>query len=195
LGPALAQAVRDRTGIPLRGNGTMSEQQTGVGGQGHRLGVFSVTARHKATCTRFIIEVGAHTSPADMALWGRPAFVSDASAAIADTLATWFGLKPAPQPPPPADDWPNLPPGSTVPDPRKDNPKGKFWMPKQFAVYMAGLPLEVTGWVISEAFGWVNEHGETLVVQFTERQRYELHRDGSLTLGLVGRESLERIRP
>lgn len=100
LGPAIATAIRDRTGIPLRGSGVMSERQTGVGAQGHRLGVFGGTARHKATCTRMIVEVGSHSSPADMALWRRPEFISNAASSIADQVATFYGLQPQPMPAP-----------------------------------------------------------------------------------------------
>jgi hypothetical protein len=137
LGPAIAKAIRDRTGIPLRNNGVMSERQTGVGSQGHRLGVFGATARHKATCTRMIVEVGSHSSPADMALWRHPAFLSNAASAIADTLATYYGLKPAPTPSP-------TPPNDVIIDgvPIVLGFRG-FW--EELARYEPTLPYRVLG--------------------------------------------------
>ena len=45
----------------------------------------------------------------------------------------------------------------------------------QYADFMS------SGYVVSEAFAWDNRDGETLIVQYTERRRYELHRDGSDT--------------
>lgn len=99
LGPAIAKAVSAATGLPVRGSGVMSEKQTGVGAGGDRLGVFGATARYKATCTRLIVEYGSHTSPADMALWKQPAFLSQAADATADALAAFYGLAVPPKEP------------------------------------------------------------------------------------------------
>jgi hypothetical protein len=91
---------------------------------------------------------------------------------------------------PPPTDWPTVPPA--VPDPhRTSNPFGRdFWVPKQFAVLMASTPFQLTGFVMEGAREWVNPEGETLIIQHTERQRYELHQDGSVTLGRLGAEAL-----
>src|SRR5690606_14662310 len=73
------------------------------------LGVFGGTAHLKATCTRMIVEYGAHTSPADMALWEAPGFIERAAGATADAIAQFLGVKPGPkdpqgpQPQPPSD--------------------------------------------------------------------------------------------
>jgi hypothetical protein len=99
-----------------------------------------------------------------------------------------------PDPQPPSDDWPKVPPA--VPDPhRATNPYGNtFWVPKQFAVPMASESFLTHGYVCSEAFAWTNPDGEVLVVQATERTRWELHRDGSVTRGLVGLEWLRTVK-
>jgi hypothetical protein len=52
-------------GLGVRGGGAMSERNTGVGGQGFRLGIFRVTEPLKATSTRLIIEYGAHDIDSD----------------------------------------------------------------------------------------------------------------------------------
>ena len=105
LGPSIVNAVSDATGLPVRGNGLMSEKKTGVGIGGDRLGIFRVTEPLKASVTRLIVEYGAHTNAADMALWNAPGFVERAAGATADAIAAFLGVAvPQPDPPPPADD-------------------------------------------------------------------------------------------
>jgi N-acetylmuramoyl-L-alanine amidase len=82
----LAQRISWATGLPLRGDGTMSEQQTGVGQGGSRLGVFAATAPLKANLTRFLLEVGAHTQPADQAILDKPETPGRVAKAVADGL-------------------------------------------------------------------------------------------------------------
>lgn len=89
LGPDLARRVSRVTGLPIWGNGTMSERKTAVGSQGFRLGIFRATAAIKATCTRLILECGAHTQPADLAILQTPGMLDVASATIGDALVEW----------------------------------------------------------------------------------------------------------
>ena len=69
--PLWAQYVTTYTGMPRYGGapptypGGMSEQRTGVGIDGYRLGIFRATVDLKTTTTRMLIEHGSHTSPAD----------------------------------------------------------------------------------------------------------------------------------
>jgi hypothetical protein len=86
LAADLAQRISWATGLPLRGDGTMSEQQTGVGQGGSRLGVFAATAPLKADLTRLLLEVGAHTQPADQAILDAPGTTEKVAKAVADGL-------------------------------------------------------------------------------------------------------------
>lgn len=146
LGPDIVRRLRDATGLPLRGNGVMSEKKTGVGAGGDRLGVFGATEPVRATTTRLIVEYGSHSSPADLAIWAQPGFLQRASDATADAFAAflnWQHVTPAPQPEPaPIIDPATLP---AVLDPWRDyaggNPYGKdFWIPQPFV-------------------DWINAHG------------------------------------
>lgn len=92
LGPDVARAIAAATGLPLRGDGTMSEQATGVGLSGHRLGIFGQTAAIKARCTRLIIEYGSHDSPADLAIIGATGFYNTAGRATAQAFAEFLAL-------------------------------------------------------------------------------------------------------
>lgn len=103
LGPALATAISQTSaGIPVRGNGVMSERQTAVGASGHRLAAFAATAGARATMTRCLIEHGAHTQPADLAILERPEARQAMADAAARVCASFYGLAPAvPGPPAP----------------------------------------------------------------------------------------------
>lgn len=92
LGPAIAQAVSKATGLPIRGNGTMSERETGVGAGGDRLGVFRATAGLRASTTRMIIEFGSHTQSADLAIINAPGFYQKAAGAVAGAFADYLGV-------------------------------------------------------------------------------------------------------
>ena len=86
---------------------------------------------------------------------------------------------------PPPSDWPKVP--VTERDPwRESNPWSKDkWIPR---VFVAGINAEgfmSSGYVLTEAFA-----EDDKVVQYFERARWELHRDGSITKGLVGLEAL-----
>lgn len=102
LGPALATAISAASGgIPVRASGpVMSEQRTAVGASGHRLAAFAATAGARATMTRCLIEHGAHTQPADLAILERPEARQAMADAAARVCAAFYGLVP-PVPAPP----------------------------------------------------------------------------------------------
>lgn len=93
LGPRAARAIAAATGLPLRGDGVMSERETGVGLGGHRLGIFGQTVAIKATCTRLIIEYGSHDAPADLSIIDAPGFYTRAGRATARAVAEFLGVK------------------------------------------------------------------------------------------------------
>lgn len=94
LGPDMALRVRDATGIPLRGNGTMSEKNTGVGkgGKGSRLGAFAASVLVKATCTRMLFEYGALTNPKDKAIIDSLGFYGKAARGTVDAIAAFYDV-------------------------------------------------------------------------------------------------------
>lgn len=92
LGPAAARAIAAATGLPVRGDGVLSERATGVGLTGYRLGIFGQTVPIKATCTRLIIEYGSHDSAADLALINAPGFYNKAGRATAQAFAEFLGV-------------------------------------------------------------------------------------------------------
>lgn len=98
----------------------------------------------------------------------------------------WQPLRGGNQPQPPAGEWPKVP--VTERDPwRADNPYGKSrWIPRVFVEDIRKHDWHLTGFCVSEAFG----HNDQ-VVQYFERARLELNRDGSVTRGLVGIEAME----
>lgn len=115
LGPDVAKRIAAATGLGIGGrqNGTMSEKQTRVGGQGFRLGIFNKTAPIAANTTRLIIEYGAHDKEPDLSIVKAPGFYDKAGKATAEAFAAFLGLPTqpgagsvveAPAPPAPADD-------------------------------------------------------------------------------------------
>lgn len=95
LGPLVTRRIAAATGLPVRGDGTMSERDTAVGRSGFRLGVFGQTAAIKATATRLIIEYGSHDSPADLAPIDAPGFYARAGRATAAAFASFLGPPPS----------------------------------------------------------------------------------------------------
>lgn len=89
LGPLLAEAIGRATGLPGGHHGILDEQQTAVGLEGYRLGVFKATEPIKEHCTRLILEVGAHTSPEDMAIIKSLGFYSRAASAAGEAIVAW----------------------------------------------------------------------------------------------------------
>ncbi len=184
LGPALARRLAADSGIPLRGNGLMSERQTGVGIDGYRLRMFADTARFKATQTRLLIEYGAHTSPADLARLRTPGVMAALAEGTAAELAAFFGLGgaiPAPVEPEPA--GPKL--GPTVRDPWGSPHGGDLWVPIPFRDEIERGDWMTAGYLVRPA-----EVEDGKLVQYTERARLELWPDGRVTRGLLGLEVL-----
>ncbi len=100
LGPELAGAIATMTGLPVRSAGgmpapVMSERATGVGAGGSRLGVFAATAHKAATMTRLLVEHGAHSQPADLAILERPDTAEKIGRAAAAVVARFYGLSAA----------------------------------------------------------------------------------------------------
>lgn len=111
LGPDAARRIGAATGLVLGagGDGVMSEQQTGVGGQGFRLGIFRTTAPLAASTTRLIIEYGAHDKEPDLSIAKSPGFAEKCGQATAGAFAAflgWQAASPAPAPAPTVADSP-----------------------------------------------------------------------------------------
>lgn len=109
----LAQVIArhvEKTGMPKRTGwvvepGVMSERQSGVGGQGYRLGEFVGTLGFRDRVPRLILEAGAITNPQDAKLLWNEAWQNKYVEAIVDGLEATFGKfkgggKPAPTPEP-----------------------------------------------------------------------------------------------
>lgn len=93
-----------KTGMPIRGDGTMSETRSGVGYQGWRLGELEGTVSIRTTTPRLILEAGNSLSPKEYELIWSPAWQDKYAKAIVDGLEEVFGkfggktTKPAPKP-------------------------------------------------------------------------------------------------
>lgn len=96
----IASHLRAYTGIPLRGDGTMSERSTNVGLQGYRLGVFAGSEPAKNWMSRTIVEYGTLTNPHDRTIIDGPNFNRMAAEATVEALVEFFGLDTNPDPPP-----------------------------------------------------------------------------------------------
>lgn len=90
--PLMVEAIAQATGLPIRGNGVMSEKNTGVGGKGHRLGVFLRSAPVAATTTRLLIEHGAHDAPDDLAIIQSPGFPERVAKAGVAAVYEFYGM-------------------------------------------------------------------------------------------------------
>ncbi len=96
LGPWLARAIAQATGVPVWGDGVLSEQRTAVGLGGSRLAVFAATASIRASCTRLLIETGHLTNAEDLVLMRARDWPDRAAGAIAETLAGWINRQTIP---------------------------------------------------------------------------------------------------
>lgn len=183
VGRDAAQRIAQAVGIPLRGDGTMSERNTGVGAQGYRLGIFLVTAAINDHCTRMIIEYGSHDNQADLnAIMGNLPAVGQATAAAFGVEATRLGFTVG-------GDTAELGGGPEVIEfPETGHKLGHGFL--RFWEKYGGL--RIFGYPITEEF---EENG--LTVQYFERARFEWHPDNNdsdnwnVQLGLLGREVLE----
>lgn len=189
----LVRRMRDATGIPIKTTnvvqpGVMAEYQTGVGGQGFRLGVFAYTTEAKATMTRCIFEYGAHTNPQDFAIQRQPWFTGRAARATVEAIAAFFGVAVSDK----------EPQGTPAPDPNVLHfPETGFSISGGFKAYW-----EQFGGLAVFGFPITSEYEENGVrVQWFERARFEWH-PGSwperydVLCGLLGVELLaarERI--
>ena len=95
LGPLCASEIHEATGLAMGagGDGVMSEKQTGVGGQGSRLGIFRTTAVLSDVTVRLIIEYGAHDKQPDLAISQRPGFYDKCGLATATAFADFLGVE------------------------------------------------------------------------------------------------------
>lgn len=96
---------------------------------------------------------------------------------------------------PPADDWPKVP--TTERDPwRQSNPYRKdLWVPGVFVDKIMGDGFMNSGYALAPAFAEAGDDGALRVVMYFERCRWELSQDGTITKGLVGRESFNARYP
>lgn len=90
-GPRMAEILCASIGVPVWGGGYMSERNTGVGGQGHRLGVFGATATPHLInrACRFITEACTFTNPEDRAIMNTPASARGRRVASSRCTPTW----------------------------------------------------------------------------------------------------------
>lgn len=118
LGLAIAKRISERTGLPLRNArepGLMDERQTGVGGQGYRLGMYAWTSPQQSRMVRLVVEHGSHTQAADRAIIFQDDFSDKCAEAIGQAMQDVFGAVEEPPPsPPPA---PTQPPKHPIPGP------------------------------------------------------------------------------
>jgi hypothetical protein len=91
LGRKICQAVSSASGIPIYGNGLMSEKSTGVGISGYRLGIFLRTAPVASKTTRLIVEHGAHSNPQDLAILKTSGMLDKIGEAGAKAIIEYFG--------------------------------------------------------------------------------------------------------
>lgn len=86
----MARLIGQRNGIPLRwGTGSMSERQTGVGGDGWRLGYFGALSDpyfQQNACV-FISEGATYTHPTERAIMDRPSFAPNQAYGLLEAVA------------------------------------------------------------------------------------------------------------
>lgn len=185
VGQDAARRIAGAVGIGLRGDGTMSERNTGIGAQGHRLGVFLVTAAIKATTTRMIIEYGSHDNQDDLtAIMGNLPAVGAATADAFTEEAKRLGFQVGSEPVPPAADEPAC---LVFDETGKKLCHGfRAYWEKWGGLRIFGFPL--TDEYIDPETG--------LTVQYFERARFEWHpgsdpENFDVVLGRIGDELLK----
>lgn len=130
-GPGMARIITQALGVPLRyGTGLMSERDTGVGGQGYRLGYFGALsdAYFQQNAAVFISEAATYTNPTDLWIMNQPDFAGKEARALFEAIAylgrergAWTfpykigGASPTPPPAPTPD--PKPAPGYQKPSP------------------------------------------------------------------------------
>ena len=184
LGPDMAKRVRDLTGLPLwGGTGTMSERNTGVGGQGFRLGAFGASAAARATMTRLLFEYGTLTNPQDKAIIDGQGFNVNAARATVSALASFYGVADAPR-------EPDIVPPAVEPYKRLFAETGHSIM-HGFRAYWEqfgddAVSIRIFGYPLTEE---LQEDG--LTVQYFERAVFEWHPGTGVLLRRLGAEALE----
>ncbi len=89
--PAIVGRLSLATGIPIWSDGIMAETETGVGREGHRLGIFNRTAPIRASCPRVVLEMGTHTNASDLRIMQTEGYYLNGSRAIAEGIAAFLG--------------------------------------------------------------------------------------------------------
>lgn len=183
LGPDMAKRVAANMGIPVRGNGTMSERNTYVGLQGHRLGAFFASSLVRATTTRLLIESGAHSSPVDLAVLRQPDTPRKIARGVVDAVYAFYGRQA---------DWTDQPDDLVIVPKSRYFLETKHYLNHGFCDYWETKGgLSIFGYPLSEEF--INVDGIT--VQWFERARFEYHpnnpEEHRILLGRIGAESLE----
>ncbi len=112
LGPMLALRIATRGKMGIRGSGVMSEKNTGVGGQGDRLGIFNATASERSYMSRMIIEYGAHTNEDDFRRHRDPVWQRQVAIATAECIVAFLR----------GEDLPSL--DAPTPKPGDEEPQG-----------------------------------------------------------------------
>lgn len=156
LGNRVARAISQVSGIPVRGTGLMSEKNTGVGLDGYRLGIFRVTAPVAAKTTRLIVEHGAHSSPADLAILRSPGMFDRIASAAVKAITTYYG-----------DDMSNQKPSAEVIKMNGHN-LGHGMLDYWNRVNIPGVQHPL-GLPLSEEQDWTSPDGKKLVIQVFER--------------------------
>lgn len=104
-----------KTGMPIRGDGTMSETRSGVGIAGWRLGELHGTRALQPTTPRLVMEAGNSLDPEEYALMWDTAWQAKYASAVVDALEEIFG---------PLGNATVTPPASKPEvDPNKDKPR------------------------------------------------------------------------
>lgn len=147
---------------------------------------YEVLAITWAEISRYVTKhgLGEITTIAGHKTWvNNPQLVCPDGIDIGRIVTRWNALMKGDEPPP--TDWPKVP--TTERDPwRPSNPWGKDkWIPRVFVDRISGEGFMASGYVLTEAFA-----EDDKIVQYFERKRWELHRDGTVTAGLVGLEAL-----
>lgn len=183
----VATKIKEKTGIPLRGNGVMSEQNTGA----KRLGEYRNTFQLAQFAVRSVIEFGSHSSPADLAIQNKPEFPQQCADAVIESIAAFGDLSP---------DIPNPPQENTRYFPETGKTAGHGFLAYWESFGDSSIPL--FGYPITEEF---KDH-DGITKQYYQRARFE-HRpeytgnQWNVQLGLLGNDvldksmALESLRP
>lgn len=94
LARAIVGKIHEQTGLTIRGAGVrepgvMSEKQTGVGADGFRLGMFSLTFPSRAFSVRLIVEHGSLDHDSDRVMNTSPVFPKLAAKGAANGIDYW----------------------------------------------------------------------------------------------------------